>query len=292
MRFPDTRPNTPHGFTLVELLVVIAIISVLAALLLPALAQAQHAAVRAVCASELRQAHIGISLYEGDFATVPFNGIRGGAFRYAEHTDSFEAMLADYLFSSRSGPGGTCPTLRGVIGHGGYNYFGNYTLSRPSHPAYSSTQKRLLEQLEESARRAQQAAPGRHLAGRWVLMTDRIQIDEGTLIYDTTSDNAEGGLHDTGAVAHLMGGLVPGANMLWADGSAEWRPMTGGCKTIPLASGTTGRDQGWARHGVNTPRVDAMVPIEVIDIMYNSRWGGKVQINPGISGDSPHIALD
>lgn len=54
------------GFTLVELLVVIAILSLLAALLSPALRQAKDTAYGAVCLSNLRQIHIASLSYAAD----------------------------------------------------------------------------------------------------------------------------------------------------------------------------------------------------------------------------------
>lgn len=60
-----------HGFTLLELLVVIAIISVLAALLLPAVQSARGAARRAECRGHLRELGIALHTYENANGSFP-----------------------------------------------------------------------------------------------------------------------------------------------------------------------------------------------------------------------------
>lgn len=84
-----------HGFTLIELLVVISIISLLIAILLPALQSARNAANDSLCMTRIRQVGAACFVYANDFDDkLPFGFGKGPD--YPEWTYAVSTVMPKY----------------------------------------------------------------------------------------------------------------------------------------------------------------------------------------------------
>jgi prepilin-type N-terminal cleavage/methylation domain-containing protein len=91
------------AFTLVELLVVIAIIAILAALLLPSLAQGKQKAYQTQCTSNLKQLALAIHMYAGDnHDSLPGPMWQGLYYTYNDETERMLYYIASYLDDNRA----------------------------------------------------------------------------------------------------------------------------------------------------------------------------------------------
>ena len=148
-----SRGATRPAFTLIELLVVIAIISILAALLLPALAGAKERARRTNCRNHIRQFLLATRLYGDDNEQRLPTGASDNANPIDEHipvisTNMRTALLAyagHFKILHCPSLGAPFDDIRGWYepGYGyviGYNYLGGHTNTPwPALPGHTNT---------------------------------------------------------------------------------------------------------------------------------------------------------
>lgn len=140
-----------HHFTLIELLVVIAIISILAGMLLPALANAKSMAQRIACLSNQRQLALAIFLYTGNHAdyfpkyllsSPPYSAWMGDMSDYPEAYDLVRysgcpGKVTDYEGGLAREALGLSPLYPWHFGHNGFLAGRQtYVNPHPTGPAY------------------------------------------------------------------------------------------------------------------------------------------------------------
>ncbi len=223
---------------MIELLVVIAIIAILAAMLLPALANAKEHAKRASCMSQLKQINLGLQMYAGENRNYLPAG-DGGYWAWDIPGSAANGMLAGgatwKLFY--------CPDLATRFsesnefalwnwGGGPYNgafCVGQYAFTLPGSSGYTTTGgtdgcftnvNDKLEAHPATWKLEVLTIPFGALSSR-VLAAD--PVIEITTSGGTTWTEVQGSYPIRHTTAHMKGALPAGGNLTFLDGHCEWR---------------------------------------------------------------------
>jgi prepilin-type N-terminal cleavage/methylation domain-containing protein len=218
------KSRNTNGFTLIELLVVIAIIAILAAILLPVLAQAKEKAKRTQCVNNLRQIGLGSTMYAGDNNDV-LNTARWDGSEWVAGSINLTpgANWKGYgldIVTNGAACVWACPDLPNMPLYDsvnndyniGYQYFGGITIWK--NPAFPNGTTPSGANVARSPVKLASSKP------TWCLAADAVMELKADGWGNTTSPSEPGFLFTP---PHRKGGKRPaGGNEVFCDGSVSW----------------------------------------------------------------------
>ena len=184
--------KTNSGFTLLELLVVIAIISILAALLLPAISSARNTAYKATCLNNLRQVGNTLLMYVQDYDDQLPHFDRGDT-EYPKDCCWYDTVDAYLGTEEDSNKVKQCPSARGKYYYRSFKM--NERLEDNEEPTPSNPNPIYFRRLSSIRNPSQ-----------------RVLLFDGS---DTTS-------RFKGVTGSVSGRHAAGANILFVDGHVSW----------------------------------------------------------------------